>query len=52
MLSRFHRAFRWLMLVGSGAFLFQGAACGPLELLQTGFLGFIAGAMYFLVRNV
>lgn len=42
---------RWAMLVSSGAMVFQTTG-GCLEILQTGFLGFIAGATYFLAKNV
>ncbi|MBI4578110.1 MAG: hypothetical protein HY718_00315 [Planctomycetes bacterium] len=42
---------RWALLLGSGAIVFQTtASCA--DILQTGFLAFIAGATYFLARNV
>jgi hypothetical protein len=52
-MSRFSRAYRWLTLVGTSAFLFQGASCDlTLQAIQTALLGGIAGGLYYLARNV
>jgi hypothetical protein len=42
---------RWAMLISSGAVVFQTTwSCW--DITQTGLLGFIAGATYWLARNV
>ena len=48
-----NRCSRWLMLMGSGAVLLQATGCElTMEVLQTGFLGTIAGTILYLARNV
>jgi hypothetical protein len=46
------RVYRWGLLVGSGAVVFQAAACSPwFEGLTALFTGVTAGAALWLVRN-
>jgi len=53
MLSRYSRFLRWMLLIGTGSFLFQAASCDlVLQSIQTGLLGGIAGLLFFLSRNV
>jgi len=48
-----NRLTRWLLLVASGAVVFQAAGCDLyLQVLQTGLLGALTGITFFLARNV
>lgn len=47
------RIAKWMMLIGTGSVMFQAASCDlAAQWLQTGFLGGIAGLLYYLARNV
>ena len=53
MLMKYHRVFRWLMLIGGGSFLFSTGGCDlTLQGIQTGLLGIITGSLFILARNV
>ena len=54
MLSHSTRWFRWLVLIASGAIVFQTAtSCDQFyQAAQTGLLGILAGTTYYLAKNV
>ncbi|HOW18700.1 MAG TPA: hypothetical protein PLC79_06650 [Phycisphaerae bacterium] len=55
MMNRLSRLMRWCMVLASGGVLFQVAGCdlaSALQVLDTIFLGVLAGAGYVVIKNV
>lgn len=53
MFGKYHRCVRWIMLIASGAIVFQAVGCDLiLQGISTGLLATLTGVTLFLASNV